>query len=54
LTNAEAPELGDQAKRGVMMEAVTAASLLMAGSDLLILRHPETVKMTKALIDELS
>jgi acetyl-CoA decarbonylase/synthase complex subunit delta len=54
LTNAEAPELGDQAKRGVMMEAVTAASLLLAGSDLLILRHPETVKMIKTLIDELS
>jgi acetyl-CoA decarbonylase/synthase complex subunit delta len=54
LTNAEAPELGDQAKRGVMMEAVTAASLLLAGSDLLILRHPETVKMVKTLIDELS
>ncbi len=54
LTNAEAPELGDQAKRGVMMEAITAASLLLAGSDLLILRHPESVKMAKALVDELS
>jgi acetyl-CoA decarbonylase/synthase complex subunit delta len=54
LTNDEAPELGDQAKRGVMMEAVTASSLLMAGADLLILRHPETVNMVKALIDELS
>ena len=54
LTNAEAPELGDQGKRGIMMEAVTAASLLLAGSDLLILRHPETVKMAKALVDELS
>jgi acetyl-CoA decarbonylase/synthase complex subunit delta len=37
-----------------MMESVTAASLLLAGSDLLILRHPETVKMVKTLIDELS
>jgi acetyl-CoA decarbonylase/synthase, CODH/ACS complex subunit delta len=54
LTNAEAPELGDQAKRGIMMEAVTAASLLLAGSDLLILRHPESVKMAKGLIEELS
>jgi acetyl-CoA decarbonylase/synthase complex subunit delta len=53
LTNDEAPELGDQAKRGIMMEAITASSLLLAGSDLLILRHPETVKLTKALIDEL-
>ncbi|HSO72329.1 MAG TPA: acetyl-CoA decarbonylase/synthase complex subunit delta, partial [Thermodesulfobacteriota bacterium] len=54
LTNSEAQELGDQAKRGVMMEAVTAASLLLAGSDLLILRHPESVKMAKGLIEELS
>lgn len=53
LTNEEAPELGDQTKRGIMMEAVTALSLLLAGSDLLILRHPESVKLTKALIDEL-
>ena len=45
---------GDPAKRGVMMEAVTAASLLLAGSDLLILRHPESVKMAKTLIEELS
>lgn len=54
LTNDEAPELGDQARRGIMMEAVTAASLLLAGADLLILRHPESLKLAKTLIDELA
>lgn len=54
LTNEEAPELGDQAKRGILMEAVTAVSLLLAGADLLIMRHPEAIKLTKELIDELT
>jgi acetyl-CoA decarbonylase/synthase, CODH/ACS complex subunit delta len=53
LTNEEAPELGDQAKRGILMEAITGVSLLLAGSDLLIMRHPEAVKLTKELIQEL-
>jgi acetyl-CoA decarbonylase/synthase complex subunit delta len=52
-TNEEAPQLGDQKTRGILMEAVTAASLLLAGSDLLIMRHPEAVKLAKSLIGEL-
>ena len=54
LTNEEAPDLGDQATRGTLMEAVTAVSLLLAGSDLLIMRHPEAVKLAKEMISELS
>jgi acetyl-CoA decarbonylase/synthase, CODH/ACS complex subunit delta len=53
-TNAEAPQLGDQKTRGILMESVTAVSLLLAGSDLLIMRHPESVKLAKEIIDELS
>jgi acetyl-CoA decarbonylase/synthase complex subunit delta len=53
-TNEEAPELGDQAKRGILMEAITAVDLLLAGSDLLVMRHPEAVKMAKAIIQELA
>src|SRR5208337_4686015 len=49
-SNAEAPQLGDQAKRGILMEAITAIDLLLAGSDLLILRHPEAVKYVKSII----
>jgi acetyl-CoA decarbonylase/synthase, CODH/ACS complex subunit delta len=54
LTNDIAPELGDQKTRGILMEAVTAVSLLLAGSDLLIMRHPEAVKLAKELIQELT
>jgi acetyl-CoA decarbonylase/synthase complex subunit delta len=46
----EAPTLGDPEKRAVLMEAVSAACYLMAGSDVAILRHPETVRLTKAFI----
>jgi acetyl-CoA decarbonylase/synthase complex subunit delta len=54
LTNEEAPQLGDQTKRGILMEAITAVDLLLAGSDLLIMRHPEAVKLTKTIIQELA
>jgi acetyl-CoA decarbonylase/synthase complex subunit delta len=47
----EAPTLGDPEKRGILMEAVGAVSYLMAGSDILIMRHPEAVKLTRAFID---
>ena len=43
----EAPTLGDPAKRGIMMECVAAVSYLMAGSDILVMRHPESVKLIK-------
>jgi acetyl-CoA decarbonylase/synthase complex subunit delta len=54
LSNEEAPQLGDQTKRGILMEAVTAVDLLLAGSDLLIMRHPEAVKHVKTIIQELA
>ncbi len=50
----EAPELGDPERRAIIMEAVGAASYLMAGSDILIMRHPEAIRMTKAFIDLLA
>lgn len=53
-TNEEAPHLGDQTRRGILMEAVTAVSLLLAGGDLLIMRHPEAVKLAKNIIKELT
>ncbi len=47
----EAPTLGDPEKRAILMEAVSAACYLMAGSNVAILRHPETVRLTKAFIE---
>jgi CO dehydrogenase/acetyl-CoA synthase delta subunit len=45
--------LGDQERRGIMMEAVTASCMLMAGGEVLIMRHPKAVNMTKSLINGL-
>lgn len=47
----EAPTLGDPERRGILMEAVGAVCYLMAGSNVLIMRHPEAIRMIKAFID---
>ena len=53
LSQEEAPTLGDPKKRGIMMESVTAMTLLLAGADVLIMRHPESVKLVKGMISDL-
>ena len=45
--------MGDQEKRGIMMEAMTASCMLMAGGEVLIMRHPKAINMTKSLINGL-
>ena len=47
----EAPTLGDPERRGILMEAIGAVSYLLAGSDILIMRHPEAVRMVRSFID---
>ncbi|MDH3327771.1 MAG: acetyl-CoA decarbonylase/synthase complex subunit delta [Desulfobulbaceae bacterium] len=42
--------LGDQERRGIMMEAITASCMLLAGGEVLIMRHPKAINMTKSLI----
>lgn len=42
--------IGDQERRGIMMEALTASCMLLAGGEVLIMRHPKAVAMTRALI----
>ena len=46
----EAPEMGDPLTRSVLMEAVTAVSVLLTGSDAVILRHPGAVKLVKGYV----
>jgi acetyl-CoA decarbonylase/synthase complex subunit delta len=53
LSAEEAPELGDAAKRGILMEAVTAVSLLMSGANVLMMRHPEAVKLVRNVIGQM-
>jgi acetyl-CoA decarbonylase/synthase complex subunit delta len=50
----EAPLLGDQEKRGIMMEAIGAVSYLMSGSNLLIMRHPEAIRLAKEFINAMT
>jgi acetyl-CoA decarbonylase/synthase complex subunit delta len=49
----DAPTLGDPEKRGILMESVAATCYLMAGSDVVILRHPESVRLVRAFIDRM-
>ncbi len=46
----EDPTIGDPERRGILMEAVGAVTYLLAGSDILILRHPESVRLVKAFV----
>ena len=50
----EDPKLGDAKKRGILMEAMSAMTLLLAGGDILIMRHPEAIKLVRGMISELS
>ncbi len=42
--------LGDQENRGVLMEAITASCMLLAGGEVLIMRHPKAIALAKSLI----
>jgi acetyl-CoA decarbonylase/synthase complex subunit delta len=46
----EAPALGDAKKRGVLMEAITGIMLLMSGADVLVMRHPDAIKLVRETI----
>jgi acetyl-CoA decarbonylase/synthase complex subunit delta len=47
----EAPTLGDPERRAILMEATAAVAYLMSGGDILILRHPETVRLIRSFVD---
>jgi len=47
------PQWGLLRERGIAWETVTAGSLMVAGAELLIMRHPEAVRAVEEFIDEL-
>jgi acetyl-CoA decarbonylase/synthase complex subunit delta len=49
----EKPEWGSVKERGVIWEASTATGFILAGADIAILYHPESVKLTKQYIDKM-
>jgi len=52
-TEAELPIGGVLEQRAIAWEAVTASALMIAGAELLIMRHPEAINAVEKLIDEL-
>jgi len=54
LPTEEDPKLGDAKKRGILMEAMSAMCLLLAGADVLIMRHPDAIKLVREMMAELT
>lgn len=54
ISQEEMPEWGDAEKRGILWEAITALAFVISGANLLIMRHPEAVKLVKKTVQELS
>ncbi len=54
IPTAEDPKLGDARKRGILMEAMSTMVLLMAGGNVMIMRHPEAIKLVRQMIDQLA
>ena len=46
--------MGNAAKRGILMEAMSAMVLLLAGGDVVIMRHPEAIGLVQEMITELT
>jgi len=54
LKEAEDPKMGDAKKRGILLEAMSAMVLLLAGGDVLVMRHPEAIKLVREMIADLT
>jgi len=54
ISEAEDPKMGDARKRGILLEAMSALVLLLAGGDVLIMRHPEAIKLVREMIADLT
>ena len=46
--------MGDEKKRGILLEAMSAMVLLLGGGNILIMRHPEAIKLVKDMINDLT
>ena len=47
------PTYGNVQTRGILWEAITATTLLLAGTDILVMRHPDAVKLVRTAIEGL-
>jgi acetyl-CoA decarbonylase/synthase complex subunit delta len=54
VTEQEDPKMGDPRKRGILLEAMSAMVLLLAGGDVMVMRHPEAIRLVKEMIKDLN
>lgn len=54
IPQSEDATMGDEKKRGILLEAMSATVLLLAGADVLIMRHPEAIKLVREMITDLT
>jgi acetyl-CoA decarbonylase/synthase complex subunit delta len=54
IPTAEDPKMGDAKKRGILLEAMSTMVLLLAGGDVMVMRHPEAIKLVREMITELT
>jgi hypothetical protein len=46
-------KMGDAKARGILMEAITATTLMNAGAEILVMRHPEAIGQVRKYVAEL-
>ncbi len=46
--------MGDAKKRGILLEAMSTMTLLLAGGDVIVMRHPEAIKLVKEMMADLT
>ena len=51
---ADDPKMGDKKNRGILYEAMTGLLQAIAGADILVMRHPEAVKLLKGMLKQLA
>jgi acetyl-CoA decarbonylase/synthase complex subunit delta len=49
-----AMNMGNAKNRGILWEAISAMALLLAGGDIIVMRHPEAIKLIKEMIADLT
>lgn len=49
----EEPTYGNVETRGILWEAITATTLLLSGTDILVMRHPEAIRLVRTAIEGL-
>lgn len=46
--------MGNARNRGILMEAMSAMAMLLAGGDVIVMRHPEAIKLVKEMVADLT